>query len=171
MCSNGFKTCSNVSNVFQPVQNLFKCVQNCSKIIRVSSARGPTWQAELDLVLIESLMVFWNISNQNPRESQIQSKEGKTASHNFSEEYNLTLAFKTRNLAPHLSALGPVVKYSLHSNHFTSNHVSIDTIPPLFMFLFQGAFFSFSIEYSSHWYLVSESDSGIYWLIYMFIFR
>ena len=50
MCSNGFKTCSNVSNVFQPVQNLFKCVQNCSKIIRVSSARGPTWQAELDLV-------------------------------------------------------------------------------------------------------------------------
>ena len=51
MCSNGFKTRSNVSNVFQPVQNLLKCVQNCSKIIRVCSARGPTWQAELDLVL------------------------------------------------------------------------------------------------------------------------
>ena len=50
MCSNGFKTCSNVSNVFQPVQNLFNCVQNCSKIISLSSARGPTWQAELDLV-------------------------------------------------------------------------------------------------------------------------
>ena len=41
MCSNLFKTCSNV----------FKCVQNCSKIISLSSARGPTWQAELDLVL------------------------------------------------------------------------------------------------------------------------
>ena len=50
MCSNWFKTCSNVSNVVQPVQNLFKCVQNCSKIISLSSARGPTWQAELDLV-------------------------------------------------------------------------------------------------------------------------
>ena len=29
--------------------NLFKCVQNCSKIISLSSARGPTCQAELDL--------------------------------------------------------------------------------------------------------------------------
>ena len=34
MCSNGFKTCSNVSNVFQPVQNLFKCVQMCSKLLK-----------------------------------------------------------------------------------------------------------------------------------------
>ena len=34
MCSNGFKTCSNVSNVFQPVQNLFKCVQMCSKLFK-----------------------------------------------------------------------------------------------------------------------------------------
>ena len=111
---------------------------------------GPSWISPLQVKEYATLMVFLNISNQNPRESQIQSKEGKTASHNFSEEYNLTLAFKTRNLAPHLSALGPVVKYSLHSNHFTSNHVSIDIIPPLFMFLFQGAFFSLSIEYSSH---------------------
>ena len=54
MCSNGFKTSSNLSNVFQPVQNLFKCVQNCSKIIRLSSARGLTWQAELDLVFMVS---------------------------------------------------------------------------------------------------------------------
>ena len=42
MCSSLSKTCSNV----------FKIVQNCSKIIRVSSARGPTWQAELDLVVV-----------------------------------------------------------------------------------------------------------------------
>ena len=60
MCSNGFKTCSNVSNVFQPVQNLFKCVQNCSKIIRFSSAWGPTWQAELDLVL--EWHIWWWLS-------------------------------------------------------------------------------------------------------------
>ena len=45
MCSSLSKTCSNV----------FKCVQNCSKIIRFSSAWGPTWQAELDLVLKGSL--------------------------------------------------------------------------------------------------------------------
>ena len=64
MCSNLFKTCSNVfklvqnpfkcvqtcSNLFKTCSNVFKCVQNCSKFISLSSARGPTWQAELDLV-------------------------------------------------------------------------------------------------------------------------
>ena len=49
MCSNLFKTCSNV----------FKSVQNCSKIIRFSSARGPTWQAELDLVTFSLSFSKW----------------------------------------------------------------------------------------------------------------
>ena len=44
MCSSLSKTCSNV----------FKLVQNCSKIISISSARGPTWQAVLDLVFHRS---------------------------------------------------------------------------------------------------------------------
>ena len=83
MCSNLFKTCSNgfklVQNLLKCVQmgsklvqlcqmcsslsktcsNVFKCVQNFSKIISLSSGRGPTWQAELDLVSIFS--VFFNI--------------------------------------------------------------------------------------------------------------
>ena len=42
MCSSLSKTCSNV----------FRCLQNCSKITRLFSARGPTWQAVLDLVYI-----------------------------------------------------------------------------------------------------------------------
>ena len=79
MCSNVFKTYSNVSNVLQPVQNLFKCVQNCSKIISLSSARGPTRQAELDLVFTYwSIGAYGHIRNRmrytlyllNPRETE-----------------------------------------------------------------------------------------------------
>ena len=68
MGSNSFKTCSNefkfvqmgsklvqmcqmCSSLSKTCSNVFKCVQNCSKIICLSSARGPTWQAVLDLVL------------------------------------------------------------------------------------------------------------------------
>ena len=111
---------------------------------------GPSWISPLQVKNMLLLWFFETFQIRTPERVKSKAKKGKTASHNFSEEYNLTLAFKTRNLAPHLSALGPVVKYSLHSNHFTSNHVSIDIIPPLFMFLSQGAFFSLSIEYSSH---------------------
>ena len=50
MCSKLVRMCQMCSSLSKTCSNVFKCLQNCSKITRLPSARGPTWQAVLDLV-------------------------------------------------------------------------------------------------------------------------
>ena len=156
------------TNYILTIKNKMYRIRNLIEIF-IFDKGGPSWIFPLEVKKYAALMVFETFLMRTPE--RIKSKAKKERRLRTILVRNTTWLWLSRpKISPSISQHFLVqlsspfkslhFKSRFHWYHSSTFHVSF----------LRGTFY-LSIESSSHRYLVSETDCGIYWLIYMFIFR